>query len=161
MCHPFISHMSSIWMTYRTLTKRGLMRSTRSLVRENSSAAKRKWPDRTNRSCVAILKLLTCAYRFSLIFGDLLLLENGWYVTHTGLLRLARRRRCVGMHVEPVTEFSQPSAARWAFKAIVSMPLESWTGHAVCSNGKRHRAATLSSQTGCWPSIRNWFVIPG
>src|SRR5579872_5985136 len=119
MCHPFISHMSSIWMTYRTLTKRGLMRSTRSLVRENSSAAKRKWPDRTNRSCVAILKLLTCAYRFSVIFGDLLLLENGWYVTHTGLLRLARRRRCVGMHVEPVTEFSQPSAARWAFKAIV------------------------------------------
>ena len=95
------------------------MKPTRNLVRENSSAAKRRWPARTNRSCVAILKLLTCTYRFSVIFGDLLLLESGWYVTHTGLLRLARRRQCVGMHVEPVTEFSQPSAARWAFKATV------------------------------------------
>jgi hypothetical protein len=95
------------------------VRSMRSLVRENSSTAKSKWPDRTNRSSVAILRLLTRSYRFSVALGDLLLLENGWYVTHTGLLGLARRRRCVGMHVEPVTEFSQPSAARWAFKATV------------------------------------------
>jgi len=66
-----------------------------------------------------ILRLLTRSFRFSVVCGDLLLLENGWYVTHTGLLRLARRRGCVGMHVEPATEFSQPSAARWAFKATV------------------------------------------
>jgi hypothetical protein len=58
------------------------------------------------------LQILRC-------LGDLLLLENGWYVTHAGLLRLARRRRCVGMHVEPATELSEPSAARWAFKATV------------------------------------------
>ena len=41
------------------------------------------------------------------------------YVTHTGLLRMALRSRCAGMHAEPVREFSEPSAARWAFKATV------------------------------------------
>jgi hypothetical protein len=95
------------------------VRSMRSLVRENSSAAKSKWATRTNKSSMRILGLLTLSYRFSVACGDLLLLENGWYVTHAGLLRLARRRRCVGMHVEPATQFSEPSAARWAFKAIV------------------------------------------
>ena len=46
-------------------------------------------------------------------------LDGHWYVTHTGLLRLASRRRCAGIHVEPVQEFSEPSVARWAFKATV------------------------------------------
>jgi hypothetical protein len=95
------------------------MNLTRSLIRANSSAAKSKWPTRTNKSCMEILRLLTRSFRFSVACGDLLLLENGWYVTHAGLLRLARRRRCVGMHVEPATQFSEPSAARWAFKATV------------------------------------------
>jgi len=109
---PYVIHMDDIH-------EEATMKSTRSLVRENSSAAKSKWPNRTDRPCVAILRLLTRSYGFSVAFGDLLLLENGWYVTHTGLLRLARRRHCIGMHVEPVTEFSEPSAARWAFKATV------------------------------------------
>jgi hypothetical protein len=91
----------------------------RSLVRENSLAAKSKWATRTDRSCIRILRQLTLSYRFSVACGDLLLLENGWYVTHAGLLRLARRRRCVGIHVEPAIQFSEPSAARWAFKATV------------------------------------------
>src|SRR5580658_5337714 len=96
-----------------------LVRSIRSLVRENSSAAKSQWATHINKSCMRSLRLLTISYRFSVACGDLLLLENGWYVTHAGLLRLARRRRCVGIHAEPATEFSQPSTARWAFKATV------------------------------------------
>jgi hypothetical protein len=95
------------------------VKSMRSLVRENSSAAKNKWATRTNKACMRTLRLLTLSYQFSVAYGDLLLLESGWYVTHAGLLRLARRRRCVGMHVEPATQFSEPSAARWAFKATV------------------------------------------
>jgi hypothetical protein len=88
------------------------------LLRENSSAANTRWPTQT-KSSIRVLKLLTRSYRFSVAYGDLLLLENGWYVTHTGLLRMARRSRCAGIHVEPVKEFSEPSAARWAFKATV------------------------------------------
>jgi hypothetical protein len=62
---------------------------------------------------------LTTRFSLSVKLGDLIFLSGGWYVTHAGLLRLARRRRCVGMHVEPATQFSEPSTARWAFKATV------------------------------------------
>lgn len=61
----------------------------------------------------------TKRYRFSVRAGDLLCLDGNWYVTHSGLIRLARRARCAGIHVEPVAEFSDPGASRWAFKATV------------------------------------------
>jgi hypothetical protein len=40
-------------------------------------------------------------------------------VTHTGLLRLAARRRCRGIQVQPIPEFSDATNARYAFKATV------------------------------------------
>jgi hypothetical protein len=58
-------------------------------------------------------------YRFSVESGDLLWLDGHWYVTHSGLIRLARRNHCAGIHVEPVAQFSDPTTSRWAFKAIV------------------------------------------
>jgi hypothetical protein len=58
-------------------------------------------------------------YRFSVESGDLLWLDGHWYVTHSGLIRLARRNHCAGIHAEPVPEFSDPSTSRWAFKATV------------------------------------------
>ena len=57
--------------------------------------------------------------RLSVESGDLLWLDGRWYVTHSGLIRLARRNRCAGIHVEPVAQFSDPTASRWAFKATV------------------------------------------
>ncbi len=51
--------------------------------------------------------------------GDLLWLDGHWYVTHSGLIRLARRNHCAGIHVEPVPQFSDASTSRWAFKATV------------------------------------------
>jgi hypothetical protein len=100
------------------------LRPKHNLFKENSSAAKKRWSDRMDDSCIQSLNLLTRGYGFSVTHGDLILLENGWYVTHTGLLRLARRRHCIGMHVEPSKDFSEPSAARWAFKATVYKSLE-------------------------------------
>src|SRR2546425_7890873 len=58
-------------------------------------------------------------YRFSVESGDLLWLDGHWYVSHSGLIRLARRNHCAGIHVEPVSQFSDPAVARWAFKATV------------------------------------------
>jgi hypothetical protein len=58
-------------------------------------------------------------YRFSIEAGDLLWLDGRWYVSHSGLIRLARRSHCAGIHVEPVSEFSDPSSSKWAFKATV------------------------------------------
>jgi hypothetical protein len=90
----------------------------RTLTAENIKIAKKRWPQ-LNRSSIQALKLLTDASALSIATGDLMLLDRSWYVTHAGLLRLARRRRCAGINVEPVPDFSQPLQSRWAFKATV------------------------------------------
>jgi hypothetical protein len=55
----------------------------------------------------------------SVVQGDLRLLNGSWYVTHSGLMRLARRSRCAGIRVELIPEFCDPSSNRWVFKTIV------------------------------------------
>ena len=95
------------------------MRSKCDLARENSSGAKHKWPAQMNRALMKTLCLLTKSHQFSVACGDLLLLESGWYVTHTGLIRLAARRRCQGIQVQPITEFSDTRNGRYVFKATV------------------------------------------
>jgi hypothetical protein len=65
------------------------------------------------------LKELTSEYLLSIASGDLVLLDGRWYVTHNGLLGLARRNRCAGINVRPVPTFSDPSVKRWAFEATV------------------------------------------
>ena len=49
----------------------------------------------------------------------MILLENRWYVTHTGLVRLARRKRCRGIHVEAVDSLCDSAANRFVLKATV------------------------------------------
>ena len=49
--------------------------------------------------------------------GDLLLLGGSWYVTHAGLLRLARKKHCAGITVSPVYKFCDRASGHWAFKA--------------------------------------------
>ena len=41
------------------------------------------------------------------------------YVTHSGLIRLAKRKRCAGIHVRPVDRFCDPAKSAWAFRATV------------------------------------------
>jgi len=65
------------------------------------------------------LKNFTEQFQFSVANGDLLFLDSGWYVTHSGLTSLARRNRCAGIKVQPVQPFCDPSAQRWAFEATV------------------------------------------
>ena len=71
------------------------------LIRHNTSLVKKLYPN-INRARIQVLKELTRQFRFSVASGDVIQLENGWYVTHTGLVRLARRKRCRGIHVEAV-----------------------------------------------------------
>ena len=65
------------------------------------------------------LKELHRQHKVSVINGDVRYLNSGWYVTHSGLLRLAARRRCAGIHVQPVQELCDPRSSRWAFAATV------------------------------------------
>jgi hypothetical protein len=89
------------------------------LSSENSSAAKGRWPSFMGRKEIQSLRVLTHSYGFSVPAGDLLFLENVWYVTHTGLIRLAARRRCRGIEVQAIPEFSDALNRRYAFKATV------------------------------------------
>ena len=65
------------------------------------------------------LRRLVHRYRLSIALGDVLYIEARWYVTHAGLLRLATRRRCVGIQVSQVRHFCDPAIGRWVFKATV------------------------------------------
>jgi hypothetical protein len=58
-------------------------------------------------------------HRLSIVRGDLLLLDGRWYVTHSGLLRIAFRKHCHGMQVHPVKEFCDRAASSFTFRAIV------------------------------------------
>jgi hypothetical protein len=84
----------------------------------NVRIARSKWSN-LNKSSVEQLKRLSNELQFSVASGDLLLLDAGWYVTHTGLIRLAARRRCSGIQVQPIPEFSDALNRRYAFKATV------------------------------------------
>ena len=48
-----------------------------------------------------------------------MLLDSKWYVTHAGLLRLAQRRRCLGITTSLQRHLSDNAANRWVFKATV------------------------------------------
>jgi hypothetical protein len=65
------------------------------------------------------LKNLSRDFDFSLSNGELQVISNSWYVTHTGLLRLARRKRCRGIHVEAVDSLCDTAANRFVLKATV------------------------------------------
>jgi hypothetical protein len=84
----------------------------------NRRLARQLW-NRISHISSHALKQLTAEYQFSIALGDLLLLEGRWYVSHTGLLGLARRNNCAGINVQPVVSFCDPAAQRWTFAATV------------------------------------------
>jgi hypothetical protein len=92
--------------------------SSRDVV-SNVRLAKKLWPNELTTVAIAALRKAIRTCSFSLLLGDLIYLEGRWYVTHTGLLRLARRNRCAGIHVNPVASFCEPSKAKWTFEATV------------------------------------------
>jgi hypothetical protein len=80
--------------------------------------ARRIWPN-LSREAVTKLRVIATQNHFSVSAGDLIYLNSGWYVTHTGLIRLAARRRCRGIEVQAIPEFSDALNRRYAFKATV------------------------------------------
>ena len=95
------------------------MRHIEASLAANLRVAKSLWPNRLTRHLRELLSNLTDQFQLSVPHGDLLLLNGTWYVTHTGLLRLAKRNRCAGIHVRPALQFCDAAASRWAFEAII------------------------------------------
>jgi len=89
------------------------------LYHHNRRIAKEKWGFLLNHTTLESLKAFSGGFEFSIAGGDLLLLDDSWYVTHSGLLRLARRKNCQGIRVQPVRDFCDPTAARYSFRATV------------------------------------------
>jgi len=93
-------------------------RCSEKLASQNLRLARTRWGALTSES-LQTLKAFSKEFGFLIIAGDLLFLNSGWYVTHAGLVRLARRKHCAGIDVKPVAHFSNSASSRWVFKATV------------------------------------------
>jgi hypothetical protein len=92
--------------------------SVADLLRQNLRSVKQRYPSITT-GAIRILGDLTRALRLSVMLGEILCIEGKWYVSHSGLLRIALRRRCRGIRTMLQERQSDPIAGRWVFKATV------------------------------------------
>ncbi len=88
------------------------------IFRANVRLATSRWGKLpiSTRNC---LHELTEKHHLSVASGDLLYIDDHWYVSHSGLLAIARRNHCAGIQVHPVPQFCDPAMDRWAFEATV------------------------------------------
>ncbi len=93
------------------------VRNFKRLLRENVRLARGSAP--FSSRAVDILASITRDFQFSFKAGELEVINGNWYITHTGLLRLARRKKCRGIHVEAVDSLCDPAASRFVLKATV------------------------------------------
>jgi hypothetical protein len=86
--------------------------------RSNARLARQLWGEPSSMA-FRTLRELTAKYSLSVAAGDLQFLDGRWYVTHSGLLQLASRRGCHGIKTILQDKFSDLTAGRWVFKAVV------------------------------------------
>lgn len=89
-----------------------------SSFRSNARRARIVWGE-LPKNTMSILKEFIRRYALSVPLGDLQLLHGRWYVTHSGLLRIANRRRCSGITTSIDRFASDAASRRWVFKAVV------------------------------------------
>jgi hypothetical protein len=94
-----------------------LARNFKKLLRENIRLARGTIP--LSSRAIDILVSITRDFHFSYKAGEIRVIEGNWYITHTGLLRLARRKKCCGIHVEAVESLCDSAASRFVLKATV------------------------------------------
>ena len=88
------------------------------LLRQNLRVVKKLYPGLSRQDLTA-LHTLTRTLRLSVSRGEVSWLSGRWYVTHSGLLHIAHRNKCVGIRTVVEKYLSNPSANRWVFKATV------------------------------------------
>jgi hypothetical protein len=88
------------------------------LLKTNKDTARTVWGP-LPRFAIFRLSDLTLRFSFSVASGDLTLVNGNWYVTHSGLLRLATRKRCAAISTLPVPKFCDVDSRRWIFKATI------------------------------------------
>ena len=88
------------------------------LLRQNIKDAKRVLGQIPPRA-MASLEAFSREFCFSVRRGDLQMINGNWYVTHSGLVALARRKKCHGIKVETVDPLCDPASNRFVLKATV------------------------------------------
>ena len=105
-------------------SNRIIARASQSLFRANMKVARSLF-GALSTVARSRLKELTQEYRVSIGAGDVLLLGGVWYITHSGLLRIACRGRCAGIRASLVDHRCDPTVSRWVFRATVYKELGS------------------------------------
>jgi hypothetical protein len=88
-------------------------------LRENLQLARQLLGGTLPTRLAKSLKTFSNDFNFSLSNGELQFIDSCWYVTHTGLIGLARRKRCSGIHIEAVDSLCDSAANRFVLKATV------------------------------------------
>jgi len=94
------------------------MKNSHAAWRTNAHRARSIW-GKLSSTTLEALRQLTEKFALSVTEGDLQLLENRWYVTHSGLLHIAQRRHCLGIRTVIEDRLCDPVANRWVFRATV------------------------------------------
>ncbi len=94
----------------------------RKLLRQNLCYARKLYSDLPKQQ-ILVLRDLTATLHLSIFRSELLYFGGKWYVTHSGLLRIAHRRRCAGIDTTIEQNTTQASVGRWVFKATVHKSL--------------------------------------
>src|SRR6266478_1711719 len=103
---------------FKELSRGKAMKRKVATFRSNANLARQLWGE-PSRIALHTLRDLTVRYSLSVAAGDLQFLEGRWYVTHSGLLRLASRKGCRGITTILQERLSDVAAGRWVFKATV------------------------------------------
>jgi hypothetical protein len=99
------------------------------LIRQNLRAVKKLYPAVTGLQ-LGVLGEISRDLHLSLVSGDVTMLQGKWYVTHSGLLHIANRRRCLGITTELELAVSDPVQGRWIFRAtVLKSGSESFVGY--------------------------------
>jgi len=99
------------------------------LVRPNRQFARQHYSGIPHNQ-LAVLRDLTLSLGLSVSRNELIWIGGRWYVSHSGLLRIAHRRKCLRIHTTIDRAMSEPSSNRWVFKATVfSSGTKSFVGY--------------------------------
>jgi hypothetical protein len=94
------------------------MGKAKNSIRSEMKAARQIWPG-LESSRFRDLRALLVKYKFSVAVGEITRIDDRWYVTHSGLLQLAARRRCQGIRTSLQERLCDPETGRWVFRAVV------------------------------------------
>jgi hypothetical protein len=94
------------------------MKTSPEFLRRNVKHARALWGAMPT-SALDSLRELTRRFALRVSEGHLQFLSGHWYITHSGLLRIAGDRRCLGISTSVQESLSTPSTNRWVFKATV------------------------------------------